>query len=412
MNNSKAETQAVVDANNCTTFDEAADCARLQTGWMYVLPPVRPLPERIWVVPVLPNHHWKEPYRRVCHKNERIARVLGKLVTRYLSGHESDKLLVRDWLHWWAFKRDDLADEADLNPKQIDYAISKLVEWGIVLTRKNGAKVKGVKHSLFRLNIAQGSAFLNGWPTFAECLTESLAISENQDTAISEKWEIKTYTPLEEPLKSKALNSDSQALPETLDANQCDQAKATGEENSKTDSPSTPTPNAVEKKIFEILPSTYTPNDWVEMFSATGAAVTAHERGRLVAMGDRYERAGKPFAPFLKALLNTHVLGHYADWGKYRQAVLDGTKVDKSDRHNPATHVPHVDFFLRRHEALYAQYRQWELGEGLSMIGWQPPPPAIKAPPAPVKPVELSTFQKLVQDKIAAKTKHAQAAAA
>ncbi|MFM0603670.1 hypothetical protein PQR05_03960 [Paraburkholderia sediminicola] len=403
----------VVTSASATALDNHSDCAKPQTVVPFITGPYDPATARsgprirrakdATKFRSLTVSTDREPWVHLHAANVRALGPRGAIIFDYVSqwSRASKKgtaqLKVRDCHggYWLACSYEHIEQQTGLRKYDAEQGITDAVDAGALETTV--MEYGGERSLHIRIAPADGAQIVP-WPLVVGDVTGEqpkslcgLKSKVDGPTLLSELSGPANF-PLQPPSPSTAieetLNSDSQALPETLDANQCDQAKATREENSKADSPSTPALNAVEKKFFEILPSTYTPNDWVEMFSATGAAVTAHERGRLVALGTKYERQGKPFAPFLLALLETNAMGTYAQWKKLRAYALEGQKTDKADFSNPKTYNPHVDFFLRRHAALYVAYRQYVLGEGIKKMGWQPPPPTIIAPPAPAKPVD------------------------
>ncbi|CAE6944162.1 hypothetical protein R75471_05527 [Paraburkholderia domus] len=163
-------------------------------------------PPTIRTVSVLPDSHWRKPYLDLCRGNHNAAEVLGKITFRYQPDKDHARLkTIRHGHYWWYHTIKELAEECDLTLEQAKYALVKLREWGLVETRANGAKVRGLRVSLFRLPVAQGAGSLNGWPTFAD----TPAKVENSTTAKVENSTLKASKVVEGEPKEENLNTQS-----------------------------------------------------------------------------------------------------------------------------------------------------------------------------------------------------------
>jgi hypothetical protein len=195
-NHTHHETQAVAAAQLIATTDNPQTCAKK----------AKAPPPTIRTVSVLPDSHWRKPYLDLCRGNHNAAEVLGKITFRYQPDKDHARLkTIRHGHYWWYHTIKELAEECDLTLEQAKYALVKLREWGLVETRANGAKVRGLRVSLFRLPVAQGAGSLNGWPTFAD----TPAKVENSTTAKVENSTLKASKVVEGEPKEENLNTQS-----------------------------------------------------------------------------------------------------------------------------------------------------------------------------------------------------------
>jgi hypothetical protein len=157
---------------DCNLLFANAECSSTTTARLVT--PRKPLQ----VVPTLDpaigvaairDHLQKE----VCHGNARAAKLLQRLIFRYLP-EENGKARLRTYRYnsfWWEKSHEDWAEETGTTVKQVRTDFAKLKEWGLAEARpmkvyegKNAGKT--VTHS--RVFAADGAASLSGWPDYSQ----------------------------------------------------------------------------------------------------------------------------------------------------------------------------------------------------------------------------------------------------